>query len=240
MNRKHAALATHLQPLSTVGSLDRARPLLDNANVSSWEDCAGGCMMGWIHGWMDGWIGEVRGVTGDAADAWDKGGSHTADAHHACRSRRRPSTWNRGRGGGRARTVAGTEACWEMRGTCRLAGGLGVRRAGPSQGERGRRPGAQTTSAERVQGRGVGGAGRHQTSRQRPQWPQLTGEDELLLHHVDVPAGPPDGGAQHDLLGVVAAHAAGAVPAGGRSQVSGELQFLILTQSGKKGAGLSI
>lgn len=77
--------------------------------------------------------------------------------------------------------------------------------------------------------------GRHQTSRQRPQWPELTGEDELLLHHVDVPAGPPDGGAQHDLLGVVAAHAAGAVPAGGRSQVREELQFLTLTQSGRRG-----
>lgn len=77
--------------------------------------------------------------------------------------------------------------------------------------------------------------GRHQTSRQRPQWPELTGEDELLLHHVDVPAGPPDGGAQHDLLGVVAAHAAGAVPAGGRSQVREELQFLALTQSGRRG-----
>lgn len=79
--------------------------------------------------------------------------------------------------------------------------------------------------------------GCHQTSRQRPQWAELTGEDELLLHHVDVPAGPPDGGAQHDLLGVVAAHAAGAVPAGGRSQVREELQFLILAQSGRKGRG---
>lgn len=75
--------------------------------------------------------------------------------------------------------------------------------------------------------------GRHQTSRQRPQWAELTGEDELLLHHVDVAAGPPDGGAQHDLLGVVAAHAAGAVPARGRSQVRQERHNR--SQSGGRG-----
>lgn len=62
--------------------------------------------------------------------------------------------------------------------------------------------------------------GRHQSSRQRPQWAELTGEDELLLHHVDIAAGPPDGSAQHDLLGVVAAHAAGAVPEGGWEESS--------------------
>lgn len=42
----------------------------------------------------------------------------------------------------------------------------------------------------------------------------LTGEDELLLHDVGVPAGCPDRGAQHDLLRVVAAHAAQPIPAG--------------------------
>lgn len=43
----------------------------------------------------------------------------------------------------------------------------------------------------------------------------LTREDEFLLHHVEVSAGPPDGGAQHDLLRVVAAHPAHPIPAGG-------------------------
>lgn len=44
---------------------------------------------------------------------------------------------------------------------------------------------------------------------------RLTREDEFLLHDVQVPAGPRHGGAQHDLLGVVASHAAHPVPAGG-------------------------
>lgn len=42
----------------------------------------------------------------------------------------------------------------------------------------------------------------------------LTGEDEFLLHDVDVSAGPPDCGAQHDLFRVVAAHPAHPIPAG--------------------------
>lgn len=45
----------------------------------------------------------------------------------------------------------------------------------------------------------------------------LTREDEFLLHHVEVSAGPPDGGAQHDLLRVVAAHTAHPIPAPTRS-----------------------
>lgn len=47
----------------------------------------------------------------------------------------------------------------------------------------------------------------------------LTREDEFLLHHVEVSAGPPDSGAQHDLLRVVAAHAAHPVPAGATRRV---------------------
>lgn len=35
----------------------------------------------------------------------------------------------------------------------------------------------------------------------------FTREDEFLLHDVDVSARPPDSGAQHDLLWVVATHA---------------------------------
>lgn len=41
----------------------------------------------------------------------------------------------------------------------------------------------------------------------------LTGEDELLLHDVYVSAGPPDRSTQHDLLRVVAPHAAHPEPA---------------------------
>lgn len=36
---------------------------------------------------------------------------------------------------------------------------------------------------------------------------RLTGEDEFLLHDVEVSAGPPDRGTQHDLFRVVAVHA---------------------------------
>lgn len=43
---------------------------------------------------------------------------------------------------------------------------------------------------------------------------QVTREDEFLFHDVRVSTGRPDRGAQHDLLWVVAAHAAHPVPAG--------------------------
>lgn len=55
-----------------------------------------------------------------------------------------------------------------------------------------------------------------QTSNMSPssQCEGLTREDEFLLHDVDVSAGPPDCGAQHDLFRVVAAHPAHPIPAG--------------------------
>lgn len=97
-----------------------------------------------------------------------------------------------------AKTFTGTDACWEVESH---AGSPGTQhnRRGSS--------GARTTGDKKAP---------QSPSSQRPQGAELTGEDELLLHHVDVPAGPPHGGAQHDLLGVVTAHATHPEPVDGR------------------------
>lgn len=113
-----------------------------------WGLLGGGvwCMMGTMDDWGGGRAGAGRAerwwVTGDAAGAQDKGGSHTAGAHHTGRSGRRPSTWNRGRGGRvEARTFTGTDACWEVESH---AGSLGTQhnRRGSS--------GAQTTGDKKA------------------------------------------------------------------------------------------
>lgn len=171
------------------------------------HDGMGGVVDGGMN--QEGW--RRGGGTRGAADAWRKGGSHdtsrmplTAPTFSVEQRKRRKSEKSR-----RHRGMLGDERHML----------IGWRAGGHS--------GAQTTSAGGSwKGSGLRRkVGRRQTSRQWPQWAELTGEDELLLHHVDVAAGPPDGGAQHDLLRVVAAHAAGAVPAGGgREGVGSERQ----------------